>query len=50
MTIGDPTPYPGELITAETRDFLRSTAAAPFGHVRGAIDPDLASMARAHWV
>ena len=39
---GIPNVLPGELITAETRDFLRSTAAAPFGHVRGAVDPDLA--------
>jgi arginine decarboxylase len=41
---GIPNVLPGEVITAETRDFLRSTAAAPFGHVRGAVDPDLARM------
>jgi arginine/lysine/ornithine decarboxylase len=40
---GIPNVLPGELINAETRDFLRSTAAAPFGHVRGAVDRDLAS-------
>ena len=38
---GIPNILPGELITAETRDFLVRTAAAPFGHVRGAVDPDL---------
>jgi hypothetical protein len=36
-----PNVLPGELITAETRDFLRRTAAAPFGHIRGAVEPDL---------
>ena len=41
---GIPNLLPGELITGETRDFLRRTAAAPFGHVRGAADPDLARM------
>ncbi len=38
---GIPNLLPGELITAETKEFLRRTAAAPFGHVRGAVDPDL---------
>ena len=38
---GIPNVMPGELITAEARDFLRRTAAAPFGHVRGAADPAL---------
>ena len=38
---GIPNLLPGELITAETHDFLRRTAAAPFGHVRGAVDPEL---------
>ena len=38
---GIPNLLPGELITAETLDFLRRTAAAPFGHVRGAVDPEL---------
>ena len=41
---GIPNILPGELITAETRDFLVHTAAAPFGHVRGAVDPDLARL------
>ena len=41
---GIPNLLPGELITGETRDFLRHTAAAPFGHVRGAADPDLVRM------
>jgi arginine decarboxylase len=38
---GIPNVLPGELITAATRDFLARTAAAPFGHVRGAVDPHL---------
>jgi lysine decarboxylase len=38
---GIPNLLPGELITAETHDFLRRIAAAPFGHVRGAVDPEL---------
>jgi lysine decarboxylase len=41
---GIPNLLPGELITAETRDFLVRTAAAPFGHVRGAVDAGLASL------
>lgn len=38
---GIPNLVPGELITRETLDFLQLTAAAPFGHVRGAVDPEL---------
>ncbi len=38
---GIPNVLPGEVITADTRDFLRRTATAPFGHVRGAVDPGL---------
>jgi arginine decarboxylase len=38
---GIPNVLPGELITAATRDFHARTAAAPFGHVRGAVDPYL---------
>ena len=38
---GIPNVLPGELITPQTRDFLLHTAAAPFGHVRGAVDPEL---------
>ena len=41
---GIPNVLPGELITAATRDFLQGTAASPFGHVRGAADPQLAHM------
>jgi lysine decarboxylase len=41
---GIPNLLPGEVITAETRDFLVRTAAAPFGHVRGAVDPGLTSL------
>ena len=41
---GIPNVLPGELITAATRDFLARTAAAPFGHVRGAVDPHLARL------
>ncbi|WP_432075019.1 aminotransferase class I/II-fold pyridoxal phosphate-dependent enzyme [Streptomyces wuyuanensis] len=36
---GIPNVLPGEVITAETVDFLQRTAAAPSGHVRGALDP-----------
>uniref|UniRef100_A0AAU2K368 PLP-dependent transferase n=1 Tax=Streptomyces sp. NBC_00049 TaxID=2903617 RepID=A0AAU2K368_9ACTN len=35
---GIPNVLPGEVITAETVAFLRRTAAAPGGHVRGALD------------
>ncbi|MGW9072716.1 aminotransferase class I/II-fold pyridoxal phosphate-dependent enzyme [Streptomyces yangpuensis] len=35
---GIPNVLPGEVITAEVVRFLRQTAAAPNGHVRGAID------------
>ena len=38
---GIPNLLPGEMITAEALDFLQRTAASPFGHVRGAADPDL---------
>ncbi|MBB5633511.1 arginine/lysine/ornithine decarboxylase [Cryobacterium mesophilum] len=36
---GIPNLLPGEIITAEVVDFLRTVAASPGGHVRGAIDP-----------
>ena len=36
---GIPNVLPGEVITVEVLNFLRSTAASPFGHVRGAADP-----------
>ena len=38
---GQPNLMPGEEITAENLTFLRETAAAPFGHVRGAYVPDV---------
>jgi lysine decarboxylase len=38
---GIPNLLPGEVVTAETVDFLQQTAAAPFGHVRGAISKDM---------
>ncbi|MCM1966272.1 PLP-dependent transferase [Streptomyces sp. G1] len=41
---GIPNVLPGEVITAETVDFLRRTAAAPGGHVRGALDPAVARL------
>ena len=41
---GIPNVLPGELITDETRDFLVHTAAAPFGHIRGAADPELSCL------
>ncbi|MFF9982448.1 aminotransferase class I/II-fold pyridoxal phosphate-dependent enzyme [Streptomyces erythrochromogenes] len=36
---GIPNVLPGEVITAEVVRFLQRTAAAPNGHVRGALDP-----------
>jgi len=39
--LGIPNLLPGEMITAETHDFLSRTAAAPFRHIRGAVDPEL---------
>lgn len=36
---GIPNVLPGEVITTETVRFLQLTAAAPNGHVRGAVDP-----------
>jgi lysine decarboxylase len=38
---GIPNLLPGELITPQTLEFLRHTATSPFGHVRGAVDPQL---------
>jgi arginine decarboxylase len=38
---GIPNVLPGEILTADVLTFLRSTAASPFGHVRGAADPAL---------
>ena len=38
---GIPNLMPGEEITADNLDFLQKTAAAPFGHVRGALEPDM---------
>ncbi len=38
---GIPNLMPGEEITSETLAFLHETAAAPFGHVRGALAPDM---------
>ena len=38
---GIPNLLPGEIITAETLDFLIKTARSPFGHVRGAHDAAL---------
>lgn len=36
---GIPNVLPGETLTQEVLDFLRDTAASPFGHIRGAADP-----------
>jgi arginine decarboxylase len=41
---GIPNLMPGEEITEENLTFLRETAAAPFGHVRGAYVPDVSSV------
>jgi lysine decarboxylase len=38
---GIPNLMPGEEITADNLDFLQKTAAAPFGHVRGSLEPDM---------
>jgi hypothetical protein len=38
---GIPNVLPGESLSTESVDVLRHTAAAPFGHVRGAADPAL---------
>ena len=41
---GIPNLIPGELITAETVDFLQQVAASPTGHVRGAVDPAVSTL------
>jgi lysine decarboxylase len=41
---GIPNLLPGEVITTEVLEFLRRTAASPFGHVRGAHDPALSRL------
>jgi lysine decarboxylase len=38
---GIPNLLPGEIITEDVVDFLTQTAAAPFGHVRGALAKDM---------
>ncbi|MFC5805160.1 aminotransferase class I/II-fold pyridoxal phosphate-dependent enzyme [Streptomyces formicae] len=38
---GIPNVLPGEVVTAEVVDFLQRTAAAPSGHVRGAVDAEV---------
>jgi lysine decarboxylase len=38
---GIPNLLPGEVVTQEVVDFLQQTAAAPFGHVRGALVKDM---------
>ena len=38
---GIPNVMPGEILTADVLNFLRCTAASPFGHVRGAANPAL---------
>ncbi|MDH4159951.1 MAG: aminotransferase class V-fold PLP-dependent enzyme [Actinomycetota bacterium] len=38
---GIPNLLPGEVVTAAAVDFLQQTAAAPFGHVRGAVSKDM---------
>ena len=41
---GIPNLLPGELITQQTLEFLRHTATSPFGHVRGAADPQFTQL------
>ena len=38
---GIPNLLPGEVVTEEVVEFLQQTAAAPFGHVRGALEKDM---------
>jgi lysine decarboxylase len=45
---GIPNLMPGEEITADNLDFLQKTAAAPFGHVRGALEPDMSRVRVVH--
>jgi lysine decarboxylase len=35
---------PGEVFTAEVLKFLKDTAAAPYGYVRGALDSTVSSV------
>ena len=41
---GIPNVMPGEVITAETVEFLRAVATSPGGHVRGALDPGISNL------
>ncbi|MFE2143601.1 hypothetical protein ACFXA3_18005 [Streptomyces sp. NPDC059456] len=41
---GIPNVPPGEVITSEAVEFLRRTAAAPGGHARGALHPDVSRL------
>ena len=41
---GIPNVMPGEVITAETVEFLRAVATSPGGHVRGALDPAISNL------
>jgi lysine decarboxylase len=41
---GIPNLLPGEVITPEVVEFLQQTAAAPFGHVRGALVKDMSRL------
>lgn len=41
---GVPNVLPGEVITAELVNFFQRIAAAPTGHVRGAVDPAVTTL------
>lgn len=41
---GIPNLLPGEVVTAEAVDFLQQAAAAPYGHVRGALRRDVSQL------
>lgn len=41
---GIPNVLPGEVVTAEVVAFLQETAAAPYGYVRGALDPAVGTL------
>jgi arginine/lysine/ornithine decarboxylase len=41
---GVPNVLPGEVFTSEVLKFLKDTAAAPYGYVRGALDATISSV------
>jgi len=41
---GIPNLLPGEPVTAEAVEFLQAVGASPYGHVRGALDPEVSAL------